>query len=109
MAVGQLLLTYPSRHTWMRPLPNKYLHAAVIAGIGIQIAAASLPFSASLLGNAAIPIELWGVVFAGAFLAWATGRSNIPFGVASSGTRAREAMIFRGVSAFVAFASQIAG
>ena len=70
MAVGQLLLTYPSRHTWTRPLPNPYLHAAVIAGIGIQLAAASLPLTADLLGNAAIPVELWGVVFGGALLAW---------------------------------------
>jgi Ca2+-transporting ATPase len=70
MAVGQLFLTYPSRHTWMRPLPNMYLHAAVIAGVAIQFAAASLPFTADLLGNAAIPVELWGVVFGGAVLAW---------------------------------------
>jgi len=70
MAVGQLFLTYPSRHTWMRPLPNAYLHAAVIAGVAIQFAAASLPFTSELLGNAAIPVELWGVVFGGALLAW---------------------------------------
>jgi len=70
MAVGQLFLTYPSRHTWMRPLPNAYLHAAVIAGVAIQFAAASLPFTAELLGNAAIPVELWGVVLGGALLAW---------------------------------------
>ena len=70
MAVGQLLLTYPSRHTWMRPLPNLYLHAAVVAGVGIQFAAASLPFTSELLGNAAIPVELWAVVFGGALLAW---------------------------------------
>ena len=70
MAVGQLFLTYPSRHTWMRPLPNPYLHAAVLAGIGIQVAAASLPFMSDLLGNAAIPVELWGLVFGGALLAW---------------------------------------
>lgn len=70
MAVGQLLLTYPSRRTWTRPLPNMYLHAAVIAGIGIQLAAAWLPFSADLLGNASIPIELWGLVLGGALLAW---------------------------------------
>ncbi len=70
MAIGQLLLTYPSRHTWMRPLPNIYLHTAVVAGIGIQLAAAWLPFSADLLGHAGIPIELWGIVFGGAFLAW---------------------------------------
>jgi hypothetical protein len=71
MAVGQLLLVYPSRHTWMRPLSNPYLHTAVVAGVGLQVAAASLPFTADLLGDAAIPIELWGVVFAGALLAWA--------------------------------------
>jgi Ca2+-transporting ATPase len=78
MAVGQLFLTYPSRHTWMRPLPNVYLHAAVIAGVGIQFAAASLPFTSELLGNAAIPVELWGVVFGGALLAW---------GLAEAGSR----------------------
>jgi Ca2+-transporting ATPase len=70
MAVGQLLLTYPSRHTWMRPLPNRYLLAAVLGGIGLQFAAASLPGVSRLLGKAAIPVELWGVVFGGALLSW---------------------------------------
>ena len=54
----------------MRPLPNAYLHAAVIAGVAIQVAAASLPFTADLLGSAAIPVELWGVVIGSALLAW---------------------------------------
>jgi Ca2+-transporting ATPase len=71
MAVGQLFLTYPSRHTWMRPLANPYLHAAVVGGVAIQFAAASLPAVSNLLGNAAIPVELWAVVFAGAFVSWA--------------------------------------
>jgi Ca2+-transporting ATPase len=70
MAIGQLFLTYPSRHTWMRPLPNAYLHGAVITGIAIQVAAASLPFTSDLLGQAAIPVELWSVVFGGALAAW---------------------------------------
>jgi Ca2+-transporting ATPase len=70
MAVGQLFLTYPSRHTWMRPLANPYLHAAVIGGVAIQFAAASVPVVSNLLGNAAIPVELWGVVFFGAFVSW---------------------------------------
>jgi Ca2+-transporting ATPase len=70
MAVGQLLLTYPSRHTWIRPLQNPLLHAAVVVGIAIQVVAASFPLSAGLLGNAAIPVELWGVVFGGALIAW---------------------------------------
>jgi Ca2+-transporting ATPase len=71
MAVGQLLLTYPSRHTWSRPLQNPYLHGAVVLGVGIQMAAAWWPFAAQALGNAAIPIELWGLVLANAVLAWA--------------------------------------
>ena len=79
MAVGQLLLVYPSRHTWMRPLSNPYLHTAVIAGVGIQLAAASLPFTADLLGDAAIPVELWGVVFGGALLAWGLAEGHSRF------------------------------
>jgi Ca2+-transporting ATPase len=54
----------------MRPLTNRYLHAAVLGGIGIQFAAASLPVVSNLLGDAAIPLELWAVVFAAAFVAW---------------------------------------
>jgi Ca2+-transporting ATPase len=70
MAVGQLFLTYPSRHTWMRPLSNQYLHAAVVGGIVIQFAAASVPFVSNLLGSAALPIELWTVVFGAALGSW---------------------------------------
>jgi Ca2+-transporting ATPase len=70
MAIGQLFLTYPSRHTWMRPVTNVYLHVAVLGGIAIQFAAASLPLASNLLGNAAIPLELWGVVFGTAFVSW---------------------------------------
>ncbi|MEY4636240.1 MAG: Calcium-transporting ATPase [Acidobacteriota bacterium] len=71
MAVGQLLLTYPSRHTWMHPLPNKYLHAAVAGGIGLQVVAATVPAASRLLGNAGISVELWGVVLGAALLSWA--------------------------------------
>ena len=46
------------------------LYGSNIAGIGIQVTAAWLPFSANLLGNAGIPLELWALVFGGAFLAW---------------------------------------
>jgi hypothetical protein len=53
MAVGQLFLTYASRHTWMRPLANPYLHAAVVGGVAIQFAAAFVPAISNLLGNAA--------------------------------------------------------
>jgi hypothetical protein len=42
----------------------------VLVGIGIQVAAASWPVVAESLGNAAIPHELWGIVFGGALLSW---------------------------------------
>ncbi len=71
MAIGQLFLTYPSRHTSMRPLANPYLHAAVAGGIALQFAAAALPVFSDMLGGAAIPMELWAVAFAGAVAAWA--------------------------------------
>jgi Ca2+-transporting ATPase len=71
MAVGQLLLTYPSRHTWTRPLPNRYLHAAVIGGILVQLAAGLLPGVSELLGHAQLPPLLWGLVLAASGLSWA--------------------------------------
>jgi Ca2+-transporting ATPase len=70
MAIGQLFLTYPSRHTWTRPLSNRYLHAAVVGGIAIQFLAASMPLVSNMLGKAAIPPELWTVVFVAAFVSW---------------------------------------
>jgi Ca2+-transporting ATPase len=71
MAIGQLVLTYPSRRTGTRPLANPYLHAAVAAGLAVQVGAASLPLTANLLGNAQLPIELWGVVLVCALVSWA--------------------------------------
>ena len=70
MAIGQLLLTYPARHTWMRPLPNRYLHAAVLSGIVVQLAVAWVPLASDLLGGASIPFELWGLVAVGALTSW---------------------------------------
>jgi Ca2+-transporting ATPase len=63
----------------MRPLANPYLHAAVVAGIGIQFAAASLPVVARLLGDAAIPVELWGAVFGGALVSWGLAETTSRF------------------------------
>jgi Ca2+-transporting ATPase len=70
MAIGQLLMTYPSRHTWMHPVPNWYLHAAVFGTIVMQVSAAWLPLTASLLGNVWIPPELWALACAGALVSW---------------------------------------
>ena len=79
MAIGQLLLTYPSRHTWLRPQPNPYLQAAVIGGSMIQVGASLWPVTAALLGQVAIPIELWAVTFGAAVLAWAAAETAARF------------------------------
>ena len=71
MAIGQLLLTYPARHTWLVPLPNLYLHVAVVGGVALQVLASMLPITSDLLGGAALPVELWGLVFATALGTWA--------------------------------------
>lgn len=62
MAIGQLFLTYASRHTWMRPFASPYGQAAVIGGVANQFVVASLPVVSNMLGNAAIPVKLWTVV-----------------------------------------------
>jgi Ca2+-transporting ATPase len=70
MAIGQLFLTYPSRHTWIRPLTNRYLHGAVLGGVLLQLTAGWVPLLSRLLGQATVPLELWVVIFAVALLAW---------------------------------------
>ena len=71
MAAGQLLLTYPSRHTWTNPLPNRYLHVAVFGGMAIQLASGIYPVTIALVGAVPLPLELWGAVGISAGLAWA--------------------------------------
>ena len=71
MAIGQLLLTYPARHTWLQPLPNRALHVAVLGGVAVQVGAASWPVTSTLLGGAWLPPLLWLVVACSALLAWA--------------------------------------
>jgi Ca2+-transporting ATPase len=70
MAIGQLFLTYPSRHTWIHPLPNRYLHAAVAGGIAVQFAAAAWPVTSEMLGDVRLPPMLWLLVFAATGLSW---------------------------------------
>jgi Ca2+-transporting ATPase len=70
MAVGQLLFAYPSRHSSTDPLPNPSLHAAVLVGIVLQVLVSATPVAAGLLGDAAIPPELWTLVAGTAVVSW---------------------------------------
>jgi Ca2+-transporting ATPase len=71
MAIGQLVLTYPARRAWTVPRSNPVLHLAVAGGVALQLLAAWLPLTTTLLGQAAIPAPLWLLVLAAAGLAWA--------------------------------------
>jgi Ca2+-transporting ATPase len=71
MAIGQVLFAYPARHTATHPLPNHALHAAVLLAITLQLAAGMLPPLSRLLGDAALPWPLWGLVAVAALSSWA--------------------------------------
>ena len=71
MAIGQVLFSYPARHTAAYPLPNRTLHAAVLLSIGLQLAASTVPVLARLLGDVTLPWALWGLVALSAFMSWA--------------------------------------
>jgi Ca2+-transporting ATPase len=73
MALGQLLLTFPARHTAVRPRRNWYLYAAAAGGVVVQFTAGTTPLLASVLGQASMPLELWGVVLTGAAAVCAMG------------------------------------
>jgi magnesium-transporting ATPase (P-type) len=71
MAIGQLLLTYPARRSRTIPRANPYLHAAVIGGVALQLAAAWLPWTSQMLGGASMPAPLWLIVAGASLTTWA--------------------------------------
>jgi Ca2+-transporting ATPase len=75
IAIAQLLEVYPARHTWAFPLANPYLHAAVLGGLVLQVAATSWPLTARLLGDAQLSWDLWAIVALAATISWATVES----------------------------------
>jgi Ca2+-transporting ATPase len=94
MAIGQLFFAYPARHTHLFPLPNRWLHGAVLLGMAVQFGVGMLPASMLALNLVPLPLLLWGVLLGTALLAWGLAeltnrvfwRNNHPthHGVASS-------------------------
>ncbi len=70
MAIGQLFFAYPARHTHLFPLPNPWLHGAVLLGIAIQVLVGLWPASIAGLNLVPLPMLLWGVLLGTALLAW---------------------------------------
>lgn len=70
MAIGQLFFTYPSRHTFLLPLSNRWLHGVVGAGVVLQVGVGSVERIAQTLAAQVLPGLLWGVVLVTALLSW---------------------------------------
>ncbi|GIW34310.1 cation-transporting P-type ATPase [Meiothermus sp.] len=70
MAIGQLFFAYPARHTHLFPLPNPWLHGAVLLGLAVQFLVGMLPASTLALDLVPLPLLLWGVLLGTALLAW---------------------------------------
>jgi P-type Ca2+ transporter type 2C len=75
LAIKQLFLTYPSRHTFTRPLANPILLWVVLLGIGLQLFVGFVPTMARALGAVVLPLELWGLVMAASLLVWGLAES----------------------------------
>ncbi|WP_337867741.1 cation-transporting P-type ATPase [Meiothermus sp.] len=70
MAIVQLFFAYPARHTHLFPLPNRWLHGAVLLGMAVQFGVGMLPASMLALDLVPLPLLLWGVLLGTALLAW---------------------------------------
>ncbi len=70
LAIKQLFLTYPSRHTATRPRNNVILIWVVLIGVGFQILIGHLSVATTALGAVLLPLELWGLVLAASLLVW---------------------------------------
>ncbi len=70
LAIKQLFLTYPSRHTFTRPLANPILMWVVLLGIALQLFIGFLPATTRALGAVVLPLELWGLVIVASLLVW---------------------------------------
>jgi P-type Ca2+ transporter type 2C len=70
LAIKQLVLTYPSRHTFTGPLKNTILLWVILLGLCLQLFVGFLPAAARALGTVVLPLELWGLVTAASLLVW---------------------------------------
>lgn len=76
LAIKQLFLTYPSRHTFVQPSKNTILMWVVLLGIALQLLVGFLPTTARALGAVVLPLELWGLVIAASLLVWGLAESS---------------------------------
>ncbi|MDH5628075.1 MAG: cation-translocating P-type ATPase, partial [Candidatus Krumholzibacteria bacterium] len=70
LCIGQLFFAYPGRRTWLKPMPNPALHAAIFFGIAVQVVMGTLPAAARALGTVPMTWPLWATVIVCALATW---------------------------------------
>ncbi|MBL8190443.1 MAG: cation-translocating P-type ATPase [Acidobacteria bacterium] len=69
-SIAQLAFAYPSRRVSVSPLPNAWLHLAVLFGVGLQVLTIALPSLRLLLGLEITPLSLLLWMAGGVFISW---------------------------------------
>ena len=69
-SIAQLAFAYPSRRVNVAPLPNGWLHLAVLFGVGLQVLAIGVPGLRVLLGLETPPLPLLLWMAGGVFISW---------------------------------------
>lgn len=62
LTAGQLMYTYPARHTYLRPKPNPFVHWAVAGSLVLQVGVATIPALMVTFHTVAIPLRNWFLV-----------------------------------------------
>jgi Ca2+-transporting ATPase len=70
LAAGQLLFTYPARHTDLRPPPNPAVHLAVAVGFAAQVIVVSIPALMEAFETVPLPFAAWIWVGASVVVSW---------------------------------------
>jgi Ca2+-transporting ATPase len=71
----QLAFVYPARRTYVMPLPNKVLHAAVFFSLSAHIAAVTVPGFREVFGSVAPSAATWAWVAAAVGMSWAAAET----------------------------------
>jgi P-type Ca2+ transporter type 2C len=69
-SIAQLVFAYPSRRVSVLPLPNGWLHLAVLFGAGLQILTIALPSLRLLLGLEPLGLQILLWMAGGVLVSW---------------------------------------
>lgn len=70
LAAGQLLFTYPARHTDVHPPPNWVLHATVALSVAVQPLTVLVPGLRPVFGTVPLPVSVWAWLAASLAVSW---------------------------------------